>query len=147
MTSGASNIIITKAASTDIDGIKQIADAYRKELGFVRRPSLLEAISRSEVLVAKHNGNILGFAEYRHRKDEQTTLYNIAVTSKYRAKGIGRKLIETLMAESKDRGKNHISLKCPEDLLANKFYEALNFQLYEVEPGKHRKLKIWRWIF
>jgi ribosomal protein S18 acetylase RimI-like enzyme len=115
-------------------------------LGFVRRPALIEAIDRSEVLLAKQNGNIIGFVEYRHRQDEQTTLYNIAIVPEYRRLGIGRKLVQVLVAEAIERKKRYISLKCPEDLIANQFYEALGFQLHEVEPGKQRRLKIWRWI-
>ncbi len=146
MISGDHEIIVIKATPLDIDGIKQIADAHRNELGFVRRPSLLEAINRSEVLVAKKNGNVLGFVEYRHRKDQQTTLYNIAVIPEYRGLGIGRKLVQPLVEEAKKRNKDYILLKCPEDLAANKFYEALDFKLHTIEPGKHRQLKIWRWM-
>jgi ribosomal protein S18 acetylase RimI-like enzyme len=144
--SGANEIIITKAVLSDIDGIKQVADAHRKELGFVRRQALIEAIGRSEVLIAKQNGSIVGFVEYRHRRDDQTTLYNIAIISEYRGLGIGRKLVQSFVIEAKGRNKQYISLKCPEDLIANHFYETLGFQLYQVEPGKHRHLKIWRWI-
>jgi len=139
------NLTITKAKPADIDDIKQIADSHRKELGFVRRPSLLEAINRSEVFVAKQNGLVLGFVEYRHRKDEQTTLYNIAVISRFHRQNIGRRLVEVLVTEARNRGKQYILLKCPEELPANKFYETLNFQFYGVEPGKRRKLNIWRW--
>jgi ribosomal protein S18 acetylase RimI-like enzyme len=146
LTSGVHEIIVTKAELSDIDRIKHIADLHRKELGFVRRPALIEAIDRSEVLIAKQNGNIVGFVEYRHRRDEQTTLYNIAVTLEYRGLGIGRRLIQSLLAEAKERNKKYVSLKCPVDLVANQFYEILGFHLYEIEAGKQRRLKIWRWL-
>lgn len=145
MTSGASEVVIAKALLSDIDGVKQIADAHRNELGFVRRPTLINAIGRSEVLIAKQNGNIVGFVEYRHRRDEQTTLYNIAVVPQYRGLGIGSKLVQSLIIEAKKCNKRYISLKCPEDLVANQFYETLGFQLHEIESGKQRRLKIWRW--
>ncbi|GIK42763.1 MAG: hypothetical protein BroJett011_65960 [Chloroflexota bacterium] len=145
MTSGVSEIIITKAEFADIGGIKQIADAHRNELGFVRRPALIEAIDRSEILIAKQNGNIVGFVEYRHRRDEQTTLYNIAVMPENRHTGIGRKLFQALVKEAEKRDKSHILLKCPEELAANKFYRALGLHLTELEPGKQRRLNIWQW--
>lgn len=145
--SGGHEIVVTKAEHSDIDSIKQIADLHRKELGFVRRPALVEAIARSEVLIAKQNGNIVGFVEYRHRRDEQTTLYNIAVPLEYRGLGIGRRLVQTLLTEAKERNKKYVSLKCPVDLTANQFYEVLGFHLYEIESGKQRQLKIWRWLF
>jgi ribosomal protein S18 acetylase RimI-like enzyme len=144
--SGTNEFVVTKAILSDIDNIKQISDTHRKELGFVRRQALIEAIGRSEVLIAKQNGNVVGFAEYRHRRDDQTTLYNIAIVPKYRRLGVGRNLINSLVAEARERNKRFISLKCPEDLAANQFYEALGFQLHEIEPGKQRRLKIWRWF-
>ncbi len=146
MTSGANEIVINKATPSDINGIKKIADAHRKELGFVRRPSLLESINRAEVFVARQNGNIIGFVEYHHRKDEQTTLYNIAIEPAYRNTGVARNLIKQLIQESKERQKTRILLKCPNDLAANSFYEKFGFELYQVEPGKKRKLNIWQWL-
>lgn len=143
---GIDEISITKATPVDIDAIKRIADAHRNELGFLRRPSLLEAINRSEMFVARKNGNIVGFVEYRHRRDTQTTLYNIAVDPEYRGEGVGRVLVQALVKEAKERNKDYILLKCPEDLPANQFYLALGFHLYETEAGKKRRLKIWRWI-
>lgn len=145
MTSGGHEIVVTKAEHSDIDSIKQIADLHRKELGFVRRPALVEAIARSEVLIAKQNGNIVGFVEYRHRRDEQTTLYTIAIIQEYRGLGVGRKLVQSLITEAEECNKNFISLKCPESLAANQFYEALGFQLQEIETGKRRRLKVWCW--
>lgn len=146
MTSGVHEVTVTKAEHSDIDDIKRIADAHRNELGFVRRPTLIEAIDRSEILIAKRNGNIIGFVEYRHRRDDQTTLYNIAVFPEYRRLGVGRKLVQSLVTEARKRNKQYISLKCPEDLTANQFYEVLGFHLQEIEPGKHRRLKIWQFI-
>lgn len=130
----------------DIDQIKRIADGHKRELGFVRRPSLLEAINRSELFVANQDGNIVGFVEYRHRRDEQTTLYNIVVVGDYRRKGIGEKLVEALIEEAKALNKSFILLKCPEELCANKFYETLNFHLEETEEGKKRQLNIWCYV-
>jgi ribosomal protein S18 acetylase RimI-like enzyme len=143
--SGGNEVIIVKAELSDIDSIKKIADAHRNELGFVRRPALLEAIGRSEILVAKKNGSSVGFVEYRHRRDQQTTLHNIVVMSEYRYTGIGRKLFQALVKEAEERGKGYILLRCPEELASNKFYQALGLHLVELEPGKQRRLNIWRW--
>lgn len=138
---------IVKAVPPDVDAIKQIADAHRNELGFVRRPALLRAIDRSELFLATSNGRILGFVEYRHRQDDQTTLYNIVVIPEYQRTGIGRKLIQALIAEARRLEKQRISLKCPSGLTANEFYRTLGFQLYQTESGKQRQLNIWQWVF
>ncbi len=139
-------IMVRKAQLRDADALKMLADANRKELGFVLRPSLIESISRNQVLVAVTGTPelVVGFVEYRHRKDEQTTLYHILVSSEYRRRGIGRTLIRTLGFESMESGKGHILLKCPEDLESNTFYRSLGFQLVATENGKTRRLNVWR---
>ena len=144
MTFGVNEIVICHATVADLDAIKQIADAHRRELGFVRRPTLLAAINRQEIFIAKHNEQLIGFVEYHHRRDEQTTLYNIAVKADYRAQGVGRALVEALAIESQSRGKAFILLKCPIDLPSNQFYETLRFQQGMAEAGKHRPLNIWQ---
>lgn len=144
MTSGANKVEIRPAKTTDIEAIKTIADAHRHELGFLRRPSLLASIDRQEIFVAAENGHIVGFVEYHHRRDEQTTLYNIAVQPDYRNQGIGQQLVEALKKDGLAHQKTFIYLKCPEDLSSNRFYRQLQFQLIETLPGKTRPLNIWQ---
>ena len=71
---------------------------YKHELGFIIRSALERSINASEIIVAvdKNDGNTLGFVHYHHRKDGQTTLYNIAVNPAYQKRGIGAQLIDTL---------------------------------------------------
>lgn len=135
---------ITKAVPQDIDAIKRIADVHRKELGFSRRPALLKSISQQEILVARQNEQIIGYVEYHHRRDEQTTLHNIVVFPEYRGQDVGRKLIATLQTESQSKNKRFILLKCPVDLPANNFYSHTGFSLVKTEPGKRRQLNIWQ---
>ena len=143
LTSG-NNIIIRLAITTDIDDIKQLADAHRHELGFLRRPALLEAIQRKELLVAQNGVGIVGFVEYRHRRDQQTTLYNIVVHPAHRKQGTGRQLVSELEKESLQKEKTIVLLRCPEDLSANTFYERLGYKKASVEAGKSRRLNIWQ---
>ncbi len=142
MTSG-NNINIRRANLADIDAIKQLADAHRRELGFVRQPSLLESIGRQELFVAQNDDGVVGFIEFHHRRDSQTTLYNIVVSANYRRKNIGRLLMKNLEADAVKQNKSVILLKCPEELLANSFYQRLGYTLTNVEPGKSRRLNVW----
>jgi N-acetylglutamate synthase-like GNAT family acetyltransferase len=142
--SGNVNITVRKATQDDLDKIKALADAHRQELGFVRRPALLEAIIRKEIIVAQNSEHLAGLVHYRHRQDTQTTLYDIVVAPNYRRLGIGKALIETLIAEARTLGKQMIVLKCPEELPANNFYAHLDFERLREEPGKHRKLIVWQ---
>ncbi len=141
------NYTIRKAVLSDLDEIKTLADAHKTELGFILRPALAKSIHKDELLVVANSKGLIGFVDYHYRNDEQITLYNIVIAPKYRRQGIGSRLVQSLVNEAKEREKRHILLKCPAELDANKFYEALDFQLSKVEPGKHRKLNIWRWMF
>ncbi len=137
------NFAIRKAALADLDAIKVIADTYRRELGFVLRPALARSITRGEVLVAENSAGLIGFVEYRHRQDEQTTLYHIAVVSNHRQEGVGRSLVDALHSEAWTIGKKIILLKCPSELPAQGFYARLGFNSIGEEPGNKRSLIVW----
>lgn len=138
-----SQLVVRKATKKDLDAVKELADSHRNELGFVLRPALVRSISREEVLIAENSTGVMGFVEYHHREDEQTTLYHIAVIPNYRRKGIGRALVDALRSEAKLLGKRKILLKCPIDLPANGFYSRLGFQSVRKEEGKARNLHVW----
>lgn len=136
---------VRKARLEDLDAVKTIADANKTELGFVLRPSLTHSILRQEVFVAENELNIIGFVEFHHRKDNQTTLYHIAVAIEARRRKIGGTLLDALCEEAKSLNKSHIQLKCPQELTANIFYERYGFSLVGIEHGKKRDLNIWRY--
>ena len=134
---------IRKARLRDLEAIKQIADANKEAIGFVLRPALAQNIERGWVLVAERAGVVIGFASYRHRRDEQTTLYEICVSEGQRGNRVGEALITALVAESRCQGKSFLRLKCPADSDANAFYEDLGFERVGREEGKHRELIQW----
>jgi GNAT superfamily N-acetyltransferase len=134
---------VRKATPSDLDAIKALADTQRQELGFVLRPALARSIERGEVFVAENSTGLVGFIEYHHRQDRQTTVYHVAVISGYRRKGVGRALIETLRDEALDRKKCTIRLKCPAHLPAQGFYARLGFNSLGREGGGERHLVVW----
>lgn len=138
-----SQLMVRKATKKDLDAIKELADSHRSELGFVLRPALARSISREEVLIAENSAGVIGFVEYHHREDEQTTLYHIAVRPTHRRKGVGQALVHALRSEAESLGKRRILLKCPTDLPANGFYDRLGFQSVRKEQGKARNLDVW----
>lgn len=143
LTYGDSVVKVRKAVLEDLDAIKQIADAHRNELGFIMRPALQRSIEREELYIAVNGDSVVGFVEYHHRRDEQTTLYHIAVSPEVRKRGIGTMLVEALKNEALDKGKQLILLKCPLPLPANSFYARLGWQRAAVEQGKSRPLVLW----
>ncbi len=137
-------MIIRKAVPEDLESVNILVNVYRKEFGFIRKVSLACSIDQHEMLVAESDGEIIGFARYHHRRDTQTTLYDIAVLPAQRMTGVGRALIGALADESRTLGKQTIVLRCPEELPANGFYAHVGFERWREEPGKRRKLIVWR---
>lgn len=129
---------VTFAQSKDLGWIKSIADAHRRELGFVNRSVLAMAIEKQEILCVSH-----GFLHFHHRKDKISTLYHLCVEPNQRRRGIGRQLIEAWENHSRDNGITTLRLKCPVDLQANGFYSRIGFKRVGIEPGKHRSLVVW----
>ena len=141
----ATDYAIRKGAPSDVDAIKTIADAHRRELGFVLRPALVKSIDRAEVLVCeKMDRGLIGFIEYHHRRDRQTTVYHIVVVSSHRRKGVGKALIDAMHSEALALGKQAIRLKCPIGLVAHDFYDRLGFKSLGEETGKGRPLVVWQ---
>lgn len=139
-------ITIRKALHSDISDLKALADSHKEELGFVLRPALVKSINHGTILLAASTTApvLLGFIDYHHRKDPQTTLYHIVVSSDQRRHGIGREMVTELCKEALALEKSHIVLKCPVNLSANAFYRDLGFQLMATETGKTRRLNVWR---
>ncbi len=141
-----SDLVIRMATQADLRELKELADAHKDELGFVLHPALARSIAQGEVLVAENNAGLVGFVEYHHRQDEQTTLYHIVVAPDYRHQGTGRWLIERLADEARAAGKGFIALKCPAILPANDFYAHTGWSLVGSEPGKRHPLTLWRLV-
>ena len=134
---------IIKATANDIEHIKTIADANKSKIGFIRRQALFEQQKRGWLIAAKINSQVVGFASYRHRKDNQTTLYEICVTEEHQGSGLGTQLMDFLVKESRSFGKDLIILKCPAELRANRFYSKYGFLFRAFEQGKSRPLIVW----
>ncbi len=125
--------MIRLASLGDIDRIKQVAQRYVKEIGFILRPALEEAVRREELLYDPSSG---AFCHFHRRRDGVTTLYEICVPDEARGRGLARQMIDMLLVP--------IQLKCPVDNVSNGFYEHLGFELVEVVQGKKRDLNVWR---
>lgn len=123
------------ATEDDIEIISKIANKNTKELGFVMKVALKESILRNFLKVCEYNDKIVGFVNFRKRKDGITIIYELCVLKEFRGKGLGKMLIDSLPTP--------IILKCPVDNLSNKFYSKIGFNLIEVQNGRKRKLNVW----
>ncbi len=130
-------------SSSDLDWLKALADKHKTQLGFVRRGELHRSIEQKEMLVIEEGGRQRGFVQFHHRRDGQTTIYNIIVASEVRGQGLGRGLIQALILACQAHGQTTIRLKCPDNLEANKFYKHVGFEWNNREEGKLRALNVW----
>ena len=140
------SMTISKATNlSDVDFVKRIADQHRAELGFHARQAYIDSLSKGELLIAKIDDRIVGFTRYHHRRDNRTTLYEIATTSDARGKGIGRQLIEALIADCRRVSSRCLRLSCPVELPANRFYEAIGFIRSARRSRRGRSRPLYEW--
>lgn len=124
------------ALERDIPAIQAIAYQYRDELGRVMRPALQESMARRSLLVAEQCGRVVGFVNYRARRDGGQTIYEIAVHKDFRGQKIGAGLLAAVPRP--------VRLKCTEDNdRGNAFYKAAGFEITRIEQGKKRRLFVW----
>ncbi len=128
-------INVRVATEADIPHIIKIARQWPQELGYVMIPALRESIARGNLLVAESLRQIVGFCNYRARRDNTQTVYEIAVHRNWQGKGIGAGLLAAVPGP--------IRLKCTTDNTANRFYETQGFTHQGIDSGKKRPLNIW----
>ena len=127
--------------NTTIQEAKKIASSFSREIGFVNQAALEASLKRSELEVISG----VGFIHFHHRKDGQTTIYEIAVDRASQKHGWGRLLFYRVLSAAIELGQSNIFLKCPIDNDSNGFYERLGFVLERIDPGKKRPLNCWRY--
>lgn len=135
----------------DVVKTKTLADARRHELGFVYHATLKQAAREKRLFVAELKVGCtletVGFVHFRCSRDGHATIYEIAVAPEWRGKGVGRQLLNVVVAEAQNRGCVVLRLKCPADLPANGFYARLGFTRVAIEEGKRRPLALWEmWL-
>ena len=129
--------MIRLATEKDIDTISKIASKSSKEIGFVMKVAMKEAITKDSLIVVERNREVVGFCKFNKRKkDGVTVIYEICVLKEYRGLGYGKQMINYLTKP--------IELKCPVDNASNKFYEGIGCKLVETVPGRKRALNVWR---
>ena len=141
-----SSIAISKAKDlSDVDSVKHIADQHRAELGFHARQAYVDSLEKGELLIARKDDQVVGFVRYHHRRDNRTTLYEIAIIPDVRGKGIGHQLIKALIADCQRVSSRCLRLSCPVELPANRFYEAVGFIRSTRRSRRGRSRPLYEW--
>jgi len=98
---------------------------------------LMQSAQRGELILV--NG---GFCHWHLRKDKQITIREIIVLPECQRQGIGTMILEQLKQVPDAMS---IFAKCPADLSANRWYQALGFISEGTEITKSgRRLMLWR---
>lgn len=136
----SSGVVVEKKHRSALTA-KAIANQFKSELGFVNLAALKVAEEKRSLEVIPS----VGFCNYHHRQDKQTTIYEIAVAKQYQRQGWGRLLFYRVLCAAIERSHSTIVAKCPEDLPSNEFYQHLGFKLAAVEAGRKRQLNRWQY--
>lgn len=128
------NHYIGLAIDSDIPAIKAIADANKQTLGFIRLSATRESQAKEELIVAKIEDLVIGFARIHRRRDGWMTLYEICVAAKYRGGGWGEGLLKFVISQGMP-----VRCKVPENGPVS-FYERFGFHVAGKEQGKKREL-------
>ena len=137
--------VVARGTPRLCERIKQLADLCRGELGFVVRAWILDSVRRQAVFVARSaDGHIIGFVEFRHRRDKVTKLYRICTHPAWRLRGIGKMQIDELVRDCRVHHQRAIVLLCPMGLPANGFYAARGFVNTATRDGRRLGLLEWK---
>ena len=102
--------------------------------------TLNESNERGELLLVLH-----GMCHFHVRRDGQLTIREIVVQRGHQGHGIGRGMVQKLAVLGLEAGASSIFAKCPVDLPANGWYEAVGFTLEGTETTPSgRRLNLWR---
>jgi predicted GNAT family acetyltransferase len=145
MSEQQTTITIRQASPADLKAVKAIADANRESIGFVLRPALQEHVERGWLYIAARSSDVVGFVNFRHRRDGWTVVYEICVEAPSRMQGIGLQLLSHLYSDVVHQGRKGVQLKCPDGSVANEFYAAIGYRRIGLVPGKKRNLILWQY--
>jgi len=119
-----SEVIIRPAAAADVDAMLEIINAYAAQnLMLPRTPEQIDRVL-AQFLVAEYAGSIIGCGSLVELTPRLTELRSLAVAAPYRSTGLGRRLVEALVAEARRAGYEQLCALT----LVESFFNRLGFQ-------------------
>jgi ribosomal-protein-alanine N-acetyltransferase len=116
---------ITLGDIADIMAIERTAYAYPWSERFFRQELQVEC-ARS--FLAESQGRIAGYVLF-WLLPEEIDIHNIAVHNEFRRRGLGRNLLENVIAEARNRACRRITLEVRKsNLAAQRLYESVGFK-------------------
>jgi len=114
--------------------VVELGDKNRKYVGFFPEAAFKRNAAEGRILVALDGGGVLhGYLLYYVARS-RAVLQQLCVSEEYRSRGIGRKLVERLKAET--RHLDGISLHCRRDFPAHEFWPGVGFVAFGEKRGR-----------
>jgi hypothetical protein len=130
-------VSISRAIAPDLKYVMSLMRANRESVGGLPSPAVLERLERGTVLLARINGDPVGYLLYdlrsRHLRIPQACIQYDARRRKY-----GEALIAALFTSHAD-DVDEVSLRCAADLEANVFWRDMGFTCVATSPGGKRR--------
>lgn len=100
----AQDVVLREALPTDVEEMHSLLDGFARE-GLLL-PRAVEEVYRNfrEFVVAEHDGRIVGCAGLRLYSSVLGEIVGLAVSEESHGQGVGRLMIETLLAQAKSLG-------------------------------------------
>jgi ribosomal-protein-alanine acetyltransferase len=133
--------MLRTAGVPDLDAIMQIESSIFESDAWSRDGMRAELGSaHTFYLVAEGDGTLEGYAGLlAPNGSSQADIQTIAVVPEFRRKGLGRELMEALLAEAKVRGAREIFLEVRADSPnAQALYESIGFEEIAIRTGYYQ---------
>ncbi|HUP89903.1 MAG TPA: GNAT family N-acetyltransferase [Longimicrobiales bacterium] len=104
----ARSVVLREALPNDVEEMHSLLDGFARE-GLLL-PRAVEEVYRNfrEFVVAEHDGRIVGCAGLRLYSSELGEIVGLAVSEESHGMGVGRLMVETLLAQAKSLGLNKV---------------------------------------
>ena len=129
-----------------LESIRSLHRANASTLGQFPDGAFIERAARKQILVALDSqNNVLGYLVYRVAATlRRATIVHLCVSSRYRNRGIGKKLVDHL--KQLTRSLTGIRVTCRRDYAINDVWPRLGFTAQGEQPGRRAagsQLVIW----
>lgn len=136
------SIEIMKADMTHLEAVVNLSRLESKWLGWSPRGVYKEAIAHGHVIVAVKDGKyVVGFKEYGGTTKTMWTSYKTAVLPSERGQGIGKRMMDMLIAEAAEHDAG-VRMKIIEGNPMIPHYQHMGFRIVGIEPSKQTNVLI-----
>ena len=115
--------LIRSAIEADIEGIRAVVNAYAAQNLMLPRTVEQVRYVLPHFLVAEHEGQIVGCGSLVELTPRLTELRSLAVSPEWRGTGLGRRLVEALVARAREAGYQQLCVLT----LVEDFFNHLGF--------------------